>query len=94
MFKTTDERFEELGFVMTEDLPSSAIYERYNARFDYTHVIAIMMKRSGNHIIQSYEKRCNTDYFNNVVGMSEAEAKLAIKKLKELKKHYNKGIRK
>lgn len=89
MFKTTDERLMDLGFIKIEENTYGVKYERYEPMFDYTHSLDIMHKRSGKHIIQSYEKQCNSDKYNNVVGLTELEAKLVLKKLKEMKKKYH-----
>lgn len=68
--------------VMNND--TAVIYERYDERHNFTQVIAIEHKASGNHIIQSYEKGCNKDGFNNVVGLTFEEIKLLNKKIKRL----------
>lgn len=88
MFKPTDRRFADLGFTKVYENQYGVKYERYIEEFNYIHAIAIMHKVSGGYIIQSYDTRVNSDCFNNVVGMSELEARLTLKKLKEMKKKY------
>lgn len=89
MFKTTDERLADLGFVKIEENKHGVRYERVHHIFGYTHSLDIMHKRSGKHLIQSYEKGVNSDKYNNCVGLTELESKLILKKLKEMKKKYN-----
>lgn len=88
MFKTTDERLADLGFIKVEENTYGVKYERVHYVYGYTHSLDIMKKRSGKHIIQSYEKGVNSDKYNNVVGLTELEARLILKKLKEMKKKY------
>jgi hypothetical protein len=88
-FKSVDERFAELGFFKVHESEYGARYEKRCAK--YVHVIAIVSKRTGKHVIQSYEKAVNKECFNNAVGMTELEASAALDKLRELKRKYKWG---
>lgn len=83
LFKTADKKFEDIGFTKIYDNERSVRYQRYNSKHNYTHVIDIGYKDNGEHIIQSYEERVNSDKFNNVVGLTMYETKLCIQKMKE-----------
>ena len=54
----------------------------------YDHCLDILHKANGNHIIQSYQKRLNSDDFSNMVGLTYKETKLALKKYRQLKRKY------
>lgn len=41
-------------------------------------------KKSGRHVIQSYQEEVNSDGFNNMIGLTAYETKLALKKMKRL----------
>lgn len=79
-----DNKLLKLGLFKVMNNDKTVIYERYDERFDFTHVVEIEHKASGNHIILSYEKGCNKDGFNNVVGLTFKEIKLLNKKIKKL----------
>ena len=87
IFKTVDEKFEEIGFTKIKEDKYGATYERLNKKYNYTQVIALLHKRSGFHIVQSYDK----DLFdtkiigNTCVGLTMYETKLCIKKMKEMR---------
>lgn len=66
-----------------------ACYEREITEYDYIQCLEITHKASGKHLIQSYQKGVNKDGFNNVVGLTYEETKLAMKKYKQLKREYN-----
>jgi hypothetical protein len=85
IFKTTDEKFEEIGFIKVKENEFGACYEKIISEYGYVHVIDIMHKHSGNHIINSYEKGVNKSGLNNAVGLNQYETKLALKKMKELR---------
>lgn len=50
----------------------------------YYHVVGLVHKVNGNHLIQSYQKDFNSDGFNNMVGLSCQMLKLCIRKMEEL----------
>lgn len=83
LFKSVDEQLADIGFKkITEDelgLVTTPVYERYERGFKYTHVLEICKKHEGESVVFSYEKGGN-----NIVGLTETELKLALKKMKEL----------
>jgi len=85
LFKSIDEKFEELGFIKTREDKYGADYEREITEYDYIQKLSFVHKQSGRHLMQSYEKECNKDGYNNVVGLSGYETKLALRKMKQLK---------
>lgn len=98
MFESIDKKLEKIGFVkvyedkgnghhVSED-KYGVRYERYNEQFKYIQVLDIRHKKSGNHLIQSYQKDVNADGFNNVVGLNYKEMKLAMKKYRQMKRRY------
>ena len=87
LFKTLDDKFEDIGFRKVKDDKYAATYERYNEEFKYTQVLDILHKASGNHIIQSYDKELfDTKMIGNTnVGLTYYETKLALKKMRKKK---------
>lgn len=98
MFESIDKKLEKNGFIKVYEEKESGhyvsedkygvSYERYNEQFQYTQVLDIRHKKSGNHLIQSYQKDVNTDGFNNVVELNYKEMKLAMKKYRQMKRRY------
>ena len=84
--KTIDERIKELGFTKEEESKLSVTYTRYNNQFKYTHVVELGHKADPNKhwLLHSYQQGCNSDGFNNNVGLTP----------KEIKLFYKKGIKK
>ena len=89
LFRNVDEKLKDLWFrkVNENEFGVSYIKEASMAA-KYNHVISIVSKLNGNHLIQSYEEKVNTDNFNNVVGLTYKETKLAMKKYRQLKRNY------
>lgn len=85
MFRNTDKKLENLGFIKTYENGGIIEYERNNNEYDFTHVLSFIYKKSGNHILISSQKGLNKDHFNNAVGLTKKELKLCYKKLKELR---------
>lgn len=83
LFKTVDEKFEEIGFTKTQDDKYGVCYERFNSEYNYTHVIYIGHKASGKHIIQSCDKDHTNALGSLCVGLTYYENKLALKKMKQ-----------
>ena len=46
-------------------------------KYDFRQRLDIVEEASGKHLIQSYQEGTNSDGFNNVVGLSCEETKLA-----------------
>lgn len=92
MFKSIDKKFEEIGFVKITEDKHGARYERKDEEYNYTHVLVILHKASGRHIVQSYDKELMDSKLigNTCVGLTYYEMKLALKKMKQLGYHKSK----
>ena len=92
MFKSIDKKFEEIGFVKVKENKCGVTYERTNVEYNFTQVLAIHHKEDGKHIIQSYDKDLmDVKLTGNIcVGLSYYEAKLVLKKMKQLGYHKSK----
>lgn len=53
--KLADKRLADLGFQKVNDDEFSVIYRKYIQGKGYIHELAILHKKSGDHIIQSYD---------------------------------------
>lgn len=84
----TDKKLEKLGFIKRVENKHGAAYTRANDEYSYIHCLVILRKANGDHIIQSYQRRVNSNGFNNVVGLTYKEMKLALKKYRHLKRKY------
>lgn len=86
LFKTVDEKFEEIGFIKVEEDCYGAMYERLNGEFKFTQTLHLAHKKSGNHIVQSYDKNLFDDkkIGNTCVGLTMYEMKLCLKKMKQM----------
>ncbi len=86
IFKTVDEKFKEIGFEKIAENEYGATYEKIIQEHDYVHVIHLGRKRSGFHLIQSYDKGLYDEkYTGNVgVGLTMYETKLCLKKMKQM----------
>ena len=84
LFKTTDEKFREIGFTKVEEDEYGARYERNKGSF--LQKLDLMHKSSGKHIIQSYDPTLidNKMIGNTCVGLTMYEVKLCFKKMKEM----------
>ena len=86
LFKTVDEKLRDIGFKKIREDKYGVVYERFNEQYNYTHRVDILHKKSGRHILQSYdpnlfdEKRIG----NCCVGLTWYELKLFNKKMKKL----------
>lgn len=86
LFKTTDEKFAELGFVKRTENEYGACYQRYNKKYDYMQILDLIYKQSGVHIVQSYDKHLSDaqGIGNTCVGLTMYEMKLCLKKMREM----------
>lgn len=92
MLNIADKKFEEIGFNKTDEEQVSVNnnrgmfvgYERENKEFGFIHRLTISVKSSGDCLIHSYVKSVNSEGFNNVVGLTAYEMKLALRKMKEI----------
>lgn len=85
LFKNIDEKLEDIGLVNVRDDEYIVSYERINALLGYTQTIDILHKKSGRHIVQSYDRNLfdNKKIGNTCVGMTYQELKLIAKKMKQ-----------
>lgn len=87
MLKIADKKLEKLGFTKLEENKYGATYSRYNNEFNYGHKVAILHKKSGRHILQSYDSnlhKVDGIYINEEVGLTYEELKWFARKMKEL----------
>ena len=83
--KKADKMFGRLGYTGVDSNAYVIAYEKPIEEFGYTKVIEFIYKRSGEHIVCSYQKGVNGDGFNNSVGLTIPEIKAIRRQLKELK---------
>lgn len=95
LFKTVDEKFEEIGFVKVKEDEYGASYERKVDKYNYTQTLDLVHKSSGKHLIQSYnaDLRDEKKIGNTGVGLSMYEAKLCVKKMKQMGWKVKEGIK-
>lgn len=90
LFKTTDEKLSDIGFKKLSENKFGCEYERYVELYRYRHKVVILHKKSGKHIIQSYDPDLMDD--KNIgctcVGLTRYEMKLFLKKMVEYEKEY------
>jgi hypothetical protein len=86
IFKSTDRKFKKIGFKKIKEDKYGATYERQHKNPDYLQRLDLMYKDSGRHIIQSYDPSLTDDkrVGNTCVGITMYEAKLCVKKMKEM----------
>lgn len=92
LFKTVDEKLAEIGFTKVEEDKYGCIYERKDKEYNFTQKVFIGHKKSGRHILQSYDPDLadSKGIGNTCVGLTEYEMKLFIKKMKQLKMYAGK----
>ena len=86
LFKTVDEKFAEIGFVNISESKLGVVYERRDNKFDYSQIIHLLHKASGQHIVQSYDPRLSDkeNIGNTCVGLTMYEMRLCLKKMKQM----------
>lgn len=85
-----DEAIENYGYRKVKENKYGVTYEKLEAQ-GYIHVIAIVRKISGKHLIQSYDKKCfevDGKYFNPQSGFEVGLLFLLWRKYRKLKKKY------
>ena len=87
-FKSVDEKIKDIGFIKRCEQSSWVSYEREDPKYKYIQCVDIYQKNNGNHIIISFQKGVNGDGFNNSVGLTYLEAKLFMKKYRQMKRRY------
>lgn len=95
LFKTVDEKFAEIGFVKVEEDKYGATYERKDEEYNYTQTLNLLHKATGRHIIQSYDAELMDEkkIGSTCVGLTMYEAKLCVKKMKQMGWKVKDGIR-
>lgn len=89
MFKTIDQKIEDLGFKIIKNDKYGIVYKRRNGSDEedgYEQTVAILHKKSGKHILQSYCPSLYDDQLigNSCVGLTYNEMKLFTRKMKKL----------
>ena len=94
LFKTVDETFEEIGFVKLKEDKYGVIYKRKDSKHNYIQTLALLHKANGRHLIQSYDADLMDEkkIGNTCVGLTMYEAKLCIKKMKQMGWRIKDGI--
>lgn len=92
LFKNVDEKLAEIGFRKVEEDKYGCFYERKDKEYGYTQKVVISYKKSGQHILQSYDPKLFDDkgIGNTCVGLTGYEMKLFLKKMKKMGL-YSKG---
>lgn len=85
LFKTVDEKLRDIGFKKIREDKYGVEYERFWGNFDdgYIQKVAILHKKSGRHIMQTYlfdDKKIGCA----CVGLTWYELKLFAKKMKQI----------
>lgn len=83
-----DKKLKKMGFEKEYENKYGAVFYRKDEKYSYIQILEIHHKRSGNHLIVSYQQDVNKEGLNNVVGLTYEEVKLAIKKYKQLSRKY------
>lgn len=93
LFKSIDEKIEEMGFKKVSEDKYGVVYERYNEKYKYTQCVSILHKASGRHILQSYDTELldSKGIGNTCVGLSGYEMRLFYKKMKQMG-YVTKGV--
>lgn len=94
LFKTVDEKLAEIGFVKVEEDKYGCSYERKDKKYVYTQKVVIGHKKTGRHILQSYDPDLGDDkgIGNTCVGLTGYEMKLFLKKMKRMKMYSGKKV--
>lgn len=94
LFKTVDEKLAEIGFVKVEEDKYGCSYERKDKKYGYTQKVVIGHKKTGRHILQSYDPDLGDDkgIGNTCVGLTGYEMKLFLKKMKRMKMYSGKKV--
>lgn len=90
--KNVDEKLADIGFKKIEENKHFCAYSRECNEFGYIQKVDIYYKKSGQHILQSYDPKLFDDkgIGNTCVGLTGYEMKLFLKKMKKMGL-YSKG---
>ena len=92
LFKTVDEKLATIGFTKEKEDKYGCVYKRKDKKYNFTQKVVISHKKSGRHILQSYDPDLadNDGIGNTCVGLTGYEMKLFLKKMKQLKMYAGK----
>lgn len=83
--KRIDEKFKDIGFKKSAETKYGVVYKRYNKKYGYTHIIHLIHKHNGKHIVQSYDEKAVIGCDGNIgVGLTMHELDLCLRKMKAL----------
>ncbi len=98
LFKTVDDKLRNIGFEKLSEDKFGCEYERveYASLYKYRHKVVILHKKSGKHLIQSYDPDLmdGKNIGCSCVGLTRYEAKLFLKKMTEYEKNIERRRRK
>ena len=94
LFKTVDEKLATIGFTKEKEDKYGCVYKRKDKKYNFTQEVVILHKKSGRHILQSYDPDLadNNGIGNTCVGLTGYEMKLFLKKMKEMKMYSGKKV--
>lgn len=94
LFKTVDEKLAEIGFTKEKEDKYGCVYKRKDKKYNFTQEVVILHKKSGRHILQSYDPDLGDDkgIGSTCVGLIGYETKLFLKKMKEMKMYSGKKV--
>lgn len=86
IFKTVDEKFEEIGFKKVNENEYGVHYQRQDKTYKFVQTLYLCHKSSGKHIVQSYDENLmdSKGIGNTCVGLTMYEMNLCIKKMKKM----------
>lgn len=86
-----DKKLAKLGFIKVAEDEYGVAYlrEGKDKNYSYDHIVALLHKSSGHHIIQSYDPALSDTLGigNTAIGLTYEENMLFLKKMKKLKLH-------
>lgn len=93
LFKTVDEKLADIGFTKVSENKYGVEYKRKDNAHNFTQIVSILHKKSGRHILQSYEPDLTDEkkIGNTCVGLTGYEMNLFLKKMKQLGLYSNIG---
>lgn len=94
LFKTVDEKLAEIGFTKEKEDKYGCEYKRKDKKYNFTQKVDILYKKSGRHILQSYDSELGDleGIGNTCVGLTGYEMKLFLKKMKRMKMYSGKKV--
>ena len=87
-FRDADQELKALGFKKYKETDVGVSYHKTVPEHLYIHVLYIGHKHDGYDVFQSYQLNPNSEGFNNCVGLTYKEMRMAMKKYKEMKRKY------